>query len=428
LAAPGIAGLAAGRRGVEAGAARQESLWTSEAPPIPPASRLENERSVDLAIVGGGYTGLSCAYYAKKFRRDWSVAVLESHRLGSGASSRNSGAVRADYLGTRANEIANRGLERLTRFIEEEEIECDFKRASVIELYASKLAMRKARASMEAGSRSVPAQELNEGMRTGFYSGGVERSDYSSLHPARLVAGHVMAARRMGVELYEDSPVMEVRRGRPAELVTPRARVRAKNVFLATNAYTPRLGFLGSLMIPVHQFTLATRRLTEKEIQAFGLERWSLRFERRLLPVTTHLTPSGHFFVRIVLGYASFNSCEWRDLEGARELASRMFEQRYPWVADVGFERGWHGVTGHTLNLREMACPIAGGNIHVSAGYNGLGVMPGHNNGYLTACRITGRHDDDVRHLADSSSGYPLPGEFYRSIIFKPFMRMMTPD
>ena len=180
-------------------------------------------------------------------------------------------------------------------------------------------------------------------------------------------------------------------------------------------------------MMPVHQYTLATRKLTEAEIRNFGLERWTLRFERRLLPVTTHLMPSGHFFIRIVLGYASFNSCEWRDTEGARELARRIFVQRYPWIADVELSHGWHGVTGHTLKVREIACPIEGDNIHVSAGYNGLGVMPGHNNGYLTACRITGSQDDDVRYLAGAKGHYPMPGEFYRSIMFKPFMKMMTP-
>ena len=427
LAAPGVGGMLAGRAGVEADSAREDSLWTAEIPPISPAPRLESDQKFDLAVVGGGCTGLACAYYAKRFRPEWSVAVLESHRLGSGASSRNSGAVRARYLGLDSREMAARGLERLLRFIEEEEFECDLKPAPVVELYRSKHTAEKARVSPGSDSTWVSAEELSESMRTSYYSGAVERTEYSSLHPAKLVAGHVRAARRLGVELYEHSPVTDVKRGNPAELVTPMARVRADHVFIATNAYTPRIGFLRYFMMPVHQYTLATRKLSEVEIRDFGLDRWSLRFERNLLPVTTHLMPSGHFFVRIVIGYASYDSCEWRDMEGARELAGKMFVQRYPWVADVGFEHGWHGVTGHTLKVREIACPIAGDSIHVSAAYNGLGVMPGHNNGYLTACRITGRNDDDVRYLAGTSGHYPLPGEFYRSIVFKPFMKIATP-
>ena len=89
LAAPGIAGLVARERGVEADT-RQDAVWMAGAPSMPGVPRYEGDRSVDLAIVGGGYTGLSCAYYAKRFRPDWKVVVLESHRLASGASSRNS--------------------------------------------------------------------------------------------------------------------------------------------------------------------------------------------------------------------------------------------------------------------------------------------------------------------------------------------------
>jgi glycine/D-amino acid oxidase-like deaminating enzyme len=430
LAAPGFAGLAARgvvRPGVETGNPREESLWTIEAPPIPPAAQLEDERKVDLAIVGSGYTGLSCAYYARKFRPDWSIVVLESHRLGSGASSRNSGAVSPKYRGLGENEMTRRGFERLMRFIEDEEIECDFRPGPVIELRASERGAQRARAGLATGSRWISPEELKESMRTSFYAGAVENSDYSTLHPGKLVAGHVGACRRTGVELYENSPVLDVRGGRPAEVITPAAKVRADHVFIATNAHTPRLGFLRSVVMPVHQYTLATRRLNEKEIKDFGLERWTMRFERSVLPVTTSLTPSGHFFIRIVLGYACFNSCEWRDFDGARRLATQMFERRYPWVTGVGLEHGWHGVTGHTLNGREIACPIIGDNIHVSAAYNGLGVMPGHNNGYLTACRVTGHNDGDVHYLAGTAGHYPIPGEFYRSIIFKPFMRLATP-
>ena len=179
--------------------------------------------------------------------------------------------------------------------------------------------------------------------------------------------------------------------------------------------------------MPVHQYSIATRRLTSEEIGGFGLDRWALRFERRLLPVTVNLTAGGHFFLRIVIGYASFNSCEWHDMDGARSLARRIFEQRYPRIADCDLAHGWHGVTGHTLRVREIAGSVADGNIHLSAAYNGLGVMPGHNNGYLTACRITGHADDDTRHLTSVSGQIPVPGEFYRSLIFKPFMSLMTP-
>lgn len=427
LLAPGLGGLLAGEKGVETGESREESLWTLESPPIPLFPTFEGEREVDLAIVGAGYTGLSCAYYARKLKPEWSVVVLESLRLGSGASSRNSGAVYANYHGVPDKDMSKRGLDRLTRFIETEAIECDFRPCPTIQIFASKGSAQKVKASLPLGAKWVPAEEISESIHTDYYAGAMDLPEYFSAHPAKLVAGHVKAARSVGAELFEHSPVLEVKKGIPAVLITPKGKLRAKKVFIATNAYTPRLGFLTTVMMPVHQFTLTTRKLTDDEMKKYGLDRWPMRFERSVLPVTDFVTPSGHFAIRIVLGYASFNSCVWSNMEDARALAQKMLEQRYPWVADIGLERGWHGVTGHTLKPREIAGPVIAENIYVSVAYNGLGMMPGHNNGYLSACLITGHPEPDIRHLSGTRGHIRFPDEFYRSLLFKPFMKLMTP-
>ena len=108
-------------------------------------------------------------------------------------------------------------------------------------------------------------------------------------------------------------------------------------------------------------------------------------------------------------------------------MAKKMFEQRYPWIADVELEHGWHGVTGHTLRVREISGPVMGENIHVAAAFNGLGIMPGHNNGYLSACRICSHPDGDMHYMVGKAKQIPIPGELYRSMVFKPFMKIMTP-
>jgi glycine/D-amino acid oxidase-like deaminating enzyme len=414
------------RKGVEIDEVRHDSLWASEAP-MPQSPRLEGDREVELAIIGGGGTGLSCAYYAKKFRPDWSVIVLDSHGIGSGASSRNSGAVYAHHYGVDDASMARRGLDRLQRFIREEEIECDFRPAPTLQLFASKGVARRVRSDPPQDTKWVEPEELWESIRSEHYTGALDSTGYFTMHPGKLVAGHARAAMRVGAELFEHSPALEVRSGTPSEIVTPNGTIRAARVFLATNAHAPRLGFFGRYVIPVHQYSLATRKLTDAEITSVGLDRWPLRFELRVLPVTIGLTPGGQMFVRIVLGYASFNSCVWRNMEGARDYARRIFEQRHPWLADIGFAHGWHGVTGHTLRGREIVGVADGGNIHVSVAYNGLGVMPGHTNGYLTACRLAAREDEDIRHLDSISDQIRVPGELLRSMMFKSAMRMLTP-
>ena len=427
LAAPGIAGLMAGKDGVETEAVREDSLWTTETPTIAKQPRFEGEREVDLAVVGGGYTGLSCAYYAKLFRPDWSVIVLESHGIGSGASSRNSGAVYARHVGIDDPDMPQRGLNRLRSFIESQEIDCDFSPASTLTVLRSKGAAADARASLAPGAKWIPPQELRDSAGTNYYAGAVDTPDYFKIQPAKLVAGHARAALAVGAELFEHSAVLNIKSGKPALLSTPQGIVRAKNVCIATNAYTPRLGLLEYKMYPLHQYSFATRKLSNDEIRGLGLDRWDLRFEPRTLPVTFSLTPSGHFFVRMVLGYASHDSEVWRDIEGAQQLAKQIFEQRYPRIADIGLAYGWHGVTGHTTLMKSIAGPVCDGNIHVSVAYNGLGIMPSHNFGYLTACRITGETDQDLSFLSGVSGQLPMPGDFYRSLIFKPIMNLMTP-
>jgi len=427
VTAPGIAGLIMGERGVEANSIRNTSLWSTQVPSLPQLPRFEDERKVDLVIVGGGYTGLACAYYAKKFRPDWSVVVLESHTIGSGASSRNSGAVSAKYQGLADTEMPQRGFNRLSQFIEREEIDCDFAPTALLELLTSRDAAQSATSDLVHHQKWISAEALKENIGTGFYAGAIEKNDNYTVHPAKLVIGHAQAALDVGVELFEYSPALDIKPGKPVEISTPGGKIRADHVCIATNAYTPRLGMFKSAMYPLHQYSLATRKLTHQEIATFGLDKWNLRFEEHTLPVTFSMTPSGHFFIRIVLGYAGLDSSTWPDLAAARKLAARLFERRYPGISDIGLEHGWSGVTGHTLLGKQIAGPIGDGNIHVSVAYNGSGIMPSHNNGYLTACQITGHSDSDTKFLTGTSGQILVPSGYYRNLLLKPGLSLLSP-
>jgi glycine/D-amino acid oxidase-like deaminating enzyme len=423
--AAGATGLVVDRRsGVERDGTRTLSLWTLEAPPIARSPRLAGDLDVDAAIVGGGYTGLACGYYLKKLRPKWSVAVLESHRLGSGASSRNSGMALLHYPAIGENQMTRRAFERWRQFLEDERIDCDFQKDRVLYLYPSASAAESARSKVKPTERWLSAEELREQIGTTFYAGATSPGESFAIHPGKLVAGHVSAARRVDVDLYEYSPVMEVVRGKTVELVTPTGTVRSRHAVIATNAYTPRLGLFRATVFPVHHYTFATRELGPEELRRYRLAHWRMRYEQRFLPVSTSVTPSGRFIVRVLLGYAAFNSCEWGDICAARRLARTTIARRYPWTVDTELEYGWHGVTGHTLDWRIVAGPIADGNIHASVAYNGTGVVPAHYNGYLTAARIAGEPEADFALLQGTSGHVPLP-EPLRSLGFKPLMRLL---
>jgi glycine/D-amino acid oxidase-like deaminating enzyme len=323
--------------------------------------------------------------------------------------------------------MPQRGLNRLRNFIETEEIDCDFGPRPTLTMHTSRGAANSAQFNLATGEKWIGEHELRERIGSSYYTGAVDMPDYYGIHPAKLVVGHAKAALGVGVELFEHSPALQVKEGKTPVVSTPRGKIRASKVLIATNAYTPRLGFFEHSMYPVHQYSFATRKLSAQEIHGLGLDQWQLRFEPHILPVTFNLTPSGHFFVRMVLGYASFNSSQWRDIEGARQLSQRLFEQRYPQIASIGLSHSWHGVTGHTTLMQQIAGRIGDGNIHISAAYNGLGIMPAHNNGYLTACEMTGHVEKDTRFLTGTSGHIPMPGDYYRSLMLKPFMSLMTP-
>jgi hypothetical protein len=149
-----------------------------------------------------------------------------------------------------------------------------------------------------------------------------------------------------------------------------------------------------------------------------------MRYEERFLPVSTSVTPSRRFIVRVLLGYAAYNSCDWGNIRAARTLARTTIARRYPWVAETELEYGWHGVTAHTLDGRGVAGSIGDGNIHLSVAYNGTGVVPAHYNGCLTASRIVGEPEADYALLWGTSGHPPLP-EPLRSLGFKPLMRLL---
>jgi glycine/D-amino acid oxidase-like deaminating enzyme len=423
--AAGAAGVVVDRRsGVERDGTRTLSLWTFEAPPIPRAPRLDGDREVDVAIVGGGYTGLACGYYLKKLRPQWSVAVLESHRLGSGASSRNSGMALLHYPAIAENEMTRRAFQRWLQFLEDEQVECDYQKDRVLYLYPSEAAAGQARSKIKPSERWLSAEELREQIGTTFYAGAVSPPESFAIHPGKLVAGHAAAARRVEVGLHEFSPVMEIRPGKSVELVTPTGTLRSKHAVIATNAYTPRLGLFRSTVFPVHHYTFATRELSPQELRRYQLDHWRMRYEERFLPVSTSVTPSGRFIVRVLLGYAPFNSCDWGDIHAARRLARTTITRRYPWAAGMEPDYGWHGVTAHTLDGRGVAGPVGDGNTHVSVAYNGTGVVPAHYNGYLTAARIVGKPEADFALLWGTSGHPPIP-EPLRSLGLIPLMRLL---
>ena len=389
---------------------RSTSYWMATIPATPRFPRLEHDIEVDVAVVGGGFTGLATAYYLKVGNPDLRVALLESQRLGSGSSSRNSGAVAPRFRGHDEDDVSHTAYELLKRFGETEGIDFGLQE-NVPAIYLHHRMPR-------AGDPKLSGEQLAREIGSRYYA-AADITATNSVHPGKLVAGLIQANARVGVELYEYSPVVEIERGNPLALTTPQGRVLARDVALATNAYSQQLGVVSDILLTIHHRVLVTRPLNPTEWEMSGLERWPLRFETGgYFTHTVRSTPDRRFFFRHVLGHRAYEAPDWEIDSRARKAGQRELLRRYPWLENVPIEFEWHGITARTRDW----WPVSGQldeHLYLAVGYNGSGVMPTHFFGYLLANRILGREQPGFALFRPPAAHRRIPGKILRHAVFQ---------
>jgi glycine/D-amino acid oxidase-like deaminating enzyme len=239
---------------------------------------------VDVAVIGAGITGL-CAARALA-RRGISVAVLETHTIGWGASSRNGGMVLTglklgvDTLIARYGlELARRlyqaSLDSVTiveRIVEEEQIDCHFTRCGHLSLAAKPAHFEyfeRSAALLERkfsyASRLISRADLRTEIGSDSYYGGMVDELSGGINPAQYVAGLARAARGAGATIHEHSGVERVTRQGPGwQVSTAKGVLAAGDVLVTTSGYTgPVASALCRKLLPIGSYIIATEPLTE---------------------------------------------------------------------------------------------------------------------------------------------------------------------
>jgi glycine/D-amino acid oxidase-like deaminating enzyme len=277
-------------------------LWTETAPPPRrPAAPVPGR--VDVAVVGGGYTGLAAALALA--RRGAQVALLERHTLGSGASGRNGGFVLPGFRPDLAQVARRHGhdeaarlfrlsleaVRRLHQLLADERIECDLTRCGGVTLAARPHHLaaleREARLLGRLGyeTRLLTRAELVEEIGSIRYHGGILDPGACSLQPARLLQGLALAAERAGAQLLEGVEVVRVRQRAPGlELTTSRGSLRARDAVIATNGHTgAAFPWLRRRIVPVGSHLIATEPLAPEQARRLIPRSRVLSDTRRLL-------------------------------------------------------------------------------------------------------------------------------------------------
>ncbi|HEY3911323.1 MAG TPA: FAD-binding oxidoreductase [Stellaceae bacterium] len=377
---------------------------------------VEVPREARVAIVGGGYAGLSTALELARHGID--AVVLESSELGFGASTRNGGAVSGgvnvgkgftgrsiDIDGARAERIladAADAFALIDRLIGEERIDCFWEKPGrFVGAWTKKHFAAQARrlallnAAAQSGAFMVPRERQREEIASDYYHGGMVVGRSGKLHPALYYKGLLDACRRRGVMVCARAAVDRISSaGGSWRVETSRGDVSAGDLVIATNGYTGGLTpALRRRVVPIASHIIATEELPPDLARSLIPKGRTLSDTRRVL-CYYRMSPDGR---RMVFGgRARFTQVSARV---SAPVLHRYMTARFPQLRGVKITHGWTGNTAFTFD----ALPHMGqrDGLHYCLGCNGSGVAMMTYLGWQTARKIA--------HSANYSCSYDTP-------------------
>lgn len=371
------------------------AVWLLGAPVDEPAPPLARDIEVDVAIIGGGFTGVSTAYHLSRRYPDRSIALVEAKRLANGASGRNGGlmlngiSVLSDDPDLIAREyaITRTAIDEVEAMIAEHKLTVRFRRTGCFQVSTSQRSAEAAHALVEQlAARGLPltftpADKLDGVLRARGACGAVFDPSEGLLVGVDLIRAMRPLLVAQGVQIYESTPVVRVREGSIVELTTPTATIRARAIVLATSGYTPRLGYFRTGLLPVISHVVATDPVPADILERIGLG--TVAGFHDDLPRLAYCSVDADR--RLVFGGGSTAAYGYRygnattfdaRLEDAGTRALEASLKRYlPDVADVPIRHRWSGPLDLTL-VRHCAMGVMGEhrNIYYALGYSGHGI------------------------------------------------------
>lgn len=401
--------------------------WNAMLPPRAPRPPAHGEIRVKYAVIGAGYTGAAAARRLAELEPDATIALIEGARVGEGASARNSGfatnfdskaglstqeAARAERL----NRYTAEGFDALTAAMRAGGFSCDLEKTGRVLAAATELGEQKVRATLEgARAHGIAATALDRAalearIGSAYYRSGVRTEEGFLLQPAALIRGLVDSL-PASVQVFEDTPVLDVEGEGPRRLRTPDARIIADTVIFAANSAIKYFGHWRDRLVTIYTYAGLTEALTSAQTAGLGVASWGVLPAHRL-GSTLRRVGADRLMIRSL--YAYEKPIESR--EAARILKQRL-DRRYPHLAQARLEYVWGGVTALTMNGAPRWGRLGPG-LYGSAGCNGAGISKGTVLGKrLAEMIVTGDPQEDLQ-AAYGAADWIAP-EPLRSIGFR---------
>ncbi|WP_396588639.1 NAD(P)/FAD-dependent oxidoreductase [Bermanella sp. R86510] len=374
---------------------------------------LEQDIRVDIAIVGGGFTGINTALELAE--RGFKVAVVEAHKVGWGATGRNGGQVTGSLSGDQAMSKQMRrtlgddvddfiwhlrwhGHDIIKKRIEKYKIDCDLKFGHLHTAYKPSH-MHDLKADydaclahgMEEHVELIDRADIHNFLETDIYHGGVYNKKNMHLHSLNLCLGEAQAAVSLGAQIFEHSPVIDIdhgnsQTGAPAKVITEKGSVTANTVMIAGNAYhrLERLKMSGKIF-PAAGGIVATEplgdiadKINPKDVAVydcrFVLDYYRITKDKRLL----------------FGGGANYSGRESRDIEAELRPA---IERTFPRLKGVKIDYQWSGMMGIVINRIPQLGKLSD-NVFYAQGYSGHGIALTHIVSEIMANAMSGHMQD----------------------------------
>ena len=378
---------------------------------------LNGEVTVDVAIVGGGYTGLWTALALKARRPGLSIALIEGGLCGGAASGKNGGKVHGYWA----------ALQGMSQSIGED--------GALAVARAGTMAQDAIRAFATAPGRDVwwreagnirvsaaPAQDakiagyVNEARRLGVpdtaremtpaevasrcnspaFRGGVFLQEGANVHPARLARALRTAAIEAGVMLYENTPMTGLDKGAPNRVRTPKGQIVARDVVLATNCDLAREPQVRAHVTVFSSYALMTEPAPEKLARMGWLGEEGIS-DMRMFVHYFRKTVDGRVLMGSGSGPISYNG-DVTDNRLRQDAASALRAERglrrlLPGLAEVPVAKAWGGAIDISADRLPFFKTIPGTRVHYGCGYSGHGVNPTYVGGQCLASLVLDEND-----------------------------------
>ncbi|HEY5903327.1 MAG TPA: FAD-dependent oxidoreductase [Anaerolineales bacterium] len=385
----------------------QKSYWLSSYGPYTPNPSVQGNITVDAAIIGGGFTGLSTALFVRKADPALRVAVLEGEEVGYGASGRNGGfamtlfglepAVTAMLFGRERTAEAHRYCEQavdlVRALIDEHGMQSDFEYTGFLRLATTPGYVRRIQHDLEllcgmgiTGIEWIDQSQARAQVNSPLVLGAWSEARCGILNPAKHVRELKRIAEQSGALVYEHSPVTEIRRAGKFQLRTPGGVVTAEKIVFATNAYSHLIPEIRNKQVPAFTHMIITEPLTPGQMDSVGWKNRQGLEDARNLVHYLRLTVDN----RLAIGGSDVSIAYGNSMD--HDLNERVFRQLesdtlelFPSLKDVRFVFRWGGPVSVTLQMAPAIGMVGDERAWYSLGCVGHGVAPTHLNGQTLA-------------------------------------------